>query len=332
MSALLFGRHDNARWLLDHGADPGLTTAAGSPLSMMGSSLAAPDPDLMQRLLPHDRTGAGAAPHSLLAAAKGGQTEVIRALLDQSAPIDATDADGDTALHHACRRGSAAAVRVLLERGAATEARNGHGETPLAVVWAGWGDRVACVDALLAHGADPRARNREGRWASEFAAIHGEPRIVKALRRQAEDHFPVSSDPVDWHAHERVAALVAALMGRDATGVAQWIESPALEPDRLLRIVSLDPRRVLFLAVELGSVDLTRRLLDAGVEVDTADGDGNTALNIAARHGRVDVATLLLDRGADIEARTERGYTPIEFAQDDAMIRLLRKRGARTRA
>ena len=64
------------------------------------------------------------------AAADRGTAEVLDALLDGGAPIDATDQHGNSALHGAGRFGRAAAFEHLVRRGADAQLQNGRGRPP----------------------------------------------------------------------------------------------------------------------------------------------------------------------------------------------------------
>ena len=56
-------------------------------------------------------------------------------------------------------------------------------------------------------------------------------------------------------------------------------------------------------AAEAGDMAALRRLLDAGVPVDTRDARGRTALLAATHADRIDAARLLIERGADVNAK-----------------------------
>ena len=54
---------------------------------------------------------------------------MVQLLLDKGVKIDATDYDGDTALHIAAWYGCEEVVKLLVERGAKIDAKNENGET-----------------------------------------------------------------------------------------------------------------------------------------------------------------------------------------------------------
>src|SRR5258706_2996915 len=70
----------------------------------------------------------------------------------------------------------------------------------------------------------------------------------------------------------------------------------------------------LFLACVNGNAEMIRRIPDAGVDPDTTDPGGETALMTAARTGAVAALHLLIERGAAVDAREP------EFQQTALMI------------
>jgi hypothetical protein len=93
--------------------------------------------------------------------------------------------------------------------------------------------------------------------------------------------------------------------------------------------------QALALAAESGDAARVESLLAAGVPVDSARANGETALMRAAAHGFEDVARLLLKAGADASARREDGFTPLilaSFFGHTGVARLLLEHGADTTA
>jgi hypothetical protein len=66
----------------------------------------------------------------LRAAAAAGRTAEVKALLDRGVPVDAPDADGDTALMKSIRADHPAAAALLRRNGASLDHKNHAGESP----------------------------------------------------------------------------------------------------------------------------------------------------------------------------------------------------------
>ncbi len=118
----------------------------------------------------------------LHAAARGGDPDTIRALLETRASLDAVNSNRNTPLHLAAAAGKAEAVRALLSAGASLEAGNEEGSTPL--VLAAWNGHVEVITILLAGGAQVNARKKDdGCSPLHEAAYNGHVGATQALVR-----------------------------------------------------------------------------------------------------------------------------------------------------
>lgn len=81
------------------------------------------------------------------------------------------------------------------------------------------------------------------------------------------------------------------------------------------------------------NADVAKVLISAGLNVNTEDNDGNTALHDAAANGRLDIVELLLSRHARADARNMAGNTPLQhicsnppyFNGEECMTKLVEK-------
>ena len=97
--------------------------------------------------------GSGRPP--LVDAAKRGDRDAVRALVQQGASVNAADEDGTTALHWASYRDDVRSADLLIRAGARVNAPNDLGVTPL---WtASQNGSAAMVRRLLDEGANPNA-------------------------------------------------------------------------------------------------------------------------------------------------------------------------------
>jgi hypothetical protein len=95
--------------------------AAPPPAPVMAAP-AAPPP-LM------DRSGDETNPAQLRAAAAAGRTSEAQALLDRQIPVDATDADGETALMKSIKADQPATAALLIRHGASLDKKNHAGQS-----------------------------------------------------------------------------------------------------------------------------------------------------------------------------------------------------------
>ena len=128
-------------------------------------------------------------------------TEVVSVLVAAGAQVDARAEDGRTPLHVAAVQRSEATIGVLLAAGAELEARDAEGRTPLhfaagrvmvrvrdedGSIALNYDDRfryhdVNSLQALLAGGADPEARDAEGRTPLHYALEIGYAKGARVL-------------------------------------------------------------------------------------------------------------------------------------------------------
>jgi uncharacterized protein len=178
---------DTARALLEHGADPNaaLKKAILTRTHTIGDTA----------------LGEGATP--LLRAAKSGDIEMVRLLVDHGADAFATMPNGTTALHFvaglAWRDGSpiapsydqgteqeaVATIDYLVDLGLSVNAQNDSGDTPLHAAVSGRKSKMI-VARLLELGADPLKENGRGQSAVELAKARGTEEIVALLGAGSE--------------------------------------------------------------------------------------------------------------------------------------------------
>lgn len=98
--------------------------------------------------------------------------------VDTSDPL-ATDARGNTALHHAARLGDSDAAAHLIDAGAVVDAPNRSGATPL--MQAARCGRWKVGSLLLTHGADMHRKDSQGRTPIQQAARAGNWRLLSMM-------------------------------------------------------------------------------------------------------------------------------------------------------
>jgi ankyrin repeat protein len=295
----------------------------------------------------------------LMIAARQGDEEMVRILLNRQPDVEAVDKRGQTALMLALQHRNRALASPLME------AKDTGAQ------------RIA--DLLIAHGADLNHPGPAGfmpldqaiydsrwdlaRWLVAkgakpdlfSASALGMKDLVEAMLaadlRVAMSTRPPFGLPLAWAAHGKQAAVARMLVAAGVNVNARPAEKQPLvadfdmsghfvgfavgsarspdEPPRAL------PNPALYWAVRSGDAGLIRYLLeqgaDAAAETTTIDvplqdypGEQDTALHTAAMLNRLDIARMLLEAKADPNAHGVQGQTPVQIAAHLGLPELMR--------
>jgi len=85
--------------------------------------------------------------------------------------------------------------------------------------------------------------------------------------------------------------------------------------------------------IENGSLSSIEAALDKGIEIDSVDNNGDTAVLLAARYGRIDVLRLLVERGANVNVLDSKKRDVLNIAITTGaveIVSMLLKAGAPT--
>jgi thiosulfate/3-mercaptopyruvate sulfurtransferase len=137
------------------------------------SGTAMPGAALQEWLIAHGFPAAGIdavianATTPLMKASHGGNREIVRALLEAGADVNAENDDGNNALWLACVGSHLDIVDLLVAAGIYIDNRNDNGATPL--MYAASSGKAAVVERLLARGADVTPETLDGFSALDLA-------------------------------------------------------------------------------------------------------------------------------------------------------------------
>ena len=177
----------------------------------------------------------------IIEAARRGDAEAVRSLLDGGADVNTAQGDGMTALHWAAERGHAAVADVLLSAAADVAAKTRIGNhTPLHV--ASRGGHVAIVARLLEAGGDPDALTTNSGVTPlhlAAAAVGGADAVVALLAHGADANareYSAGQTPLMFAAGSNRAGAVRALLSGGAdpglsTRVVDVLASLALDDE-----------------------------------------------------------------------------------------------------
>lgn len=317
--------------LIAHGADPEASDAHGeTPLG-----LAMEHAELKQWL----DWGHWSLPRRVLratdlpVAAAAGATQAVERLLELGMPVDSRDAQGASALLHACGAGHREVAARLLEAGADASLSAQNGMTALGAAVAA--RREPLVALLLERGAAVDQRLPGESTALMVAAAMGYPELVERLLEAGADiHAVDARGRSALHAAAqfgfesqdslRARRLFDVLLKRGADANRADLEGKT--PLLMLLGAQLRPGSECD-ATHIGA--LLPVLLDAGAQHEHADQRGVTALHACAMHALLPAARVLLARGADRNATDGFGRTAADVARHLGYVDIAHELAAR---
>ena len=299
--------------LLDAGAD--VTIANNYGASPMSLAAEVAHTELLRLLLEAGADADSPNPEgqtALMAVARTGNVEAARLLLDHGATVDAREGwGGQTALMWAAARRHPPMMELLISRGAAIDARSTHrdyqrhvtaegrpksldsgGFTPL--LYAARENCIACVDVLLANGADIDLPDPDGVSPLLLAIINANWDLAKRL-------IEAGADVNQW----------------DIFGEAPLFTAVGLHTKVDGGRASIDPLN------ETSGEAIVRMLLERGANPNmqlffrpanvrgSTNTRGSTPLIRAATDGDLEMVKLLLEHGADATLYMADRQTPI---------------------
>jgi len=265
-------------------------------------------------------------------AAKRGDKEVLRSLLQKKADVNAAEADGTTALHWTSYRDDLESTDLLLRAGAKANAANDLGATPL---WnASQNGNAAIVKRLLDAGANPNAALIAGETPVMVASRSGYPEVVELLLAKGGNpnaHGTRGQTALMWAVAQQHPEVVKVLIAHGVDLKARsdvWTEVMAVPPHGYLPYNLKIPHggeTALMFAARVGDLESAKLLVAAGANVNDADAWGVSATTLAAHSGFTDLVLFLLDKGADPNAAPN-GFTALHEAierRDEKMVAAL---------
>ncbi len=306
------------RLLLRHGADP--LRAAGDGQTSLGLALQLGRHDQASWL----RWGPWPLPTRALRegdladAARCGDLEAVRRLVQLGLDINGRDSQGCTGLLRAAGGGHPALVEWLLAHGADSGLSARTGATPLSAAVSA--RQEAIVARLIAAGADIDQRLPGGITVLMIAAALGFDSIVQALLVRGADAS--SCDDVGSSALH--AAAQFAWAGNELEPAKRIIER-LLDAGAPINAQNFEGGSALLMLLgaraDAGTPapnrslrQLVAVLLARGADLDAQDRRGVSVLHAAAMHGMVDLTEVLLKAGADTRRADLLGRTAYDVA------------------
>jgi ankyrin repeat protein len=234
---------------------------------------------------------------ALVFAAREGDIESARALLDAGAGINQTTEYGWTPLLTAINNRNYVLAEMLIDRGADVNLANKGGWTPLYLATDNLNieggdypvpkpdlDHLEVIRSLLKHGANPNARVRDNTLTRTIFTMQWffEDGATPFIRAAQSSDIELMKLLLEYKADPTLATANGDNALTAAGGIG-WVEGVTFEWSAK------------------DNVDALRMLLDLGLEPNHANSEGRTALMGAALKGRNAAVQLLVDRGARLD-------------------------------
>ncbi|UKZ61580.1 uncharacterized protein TrAtP1_002839 [Trichoderma atroviride] len=260
---------------------------------------AASDNPLLTKLLldaganPMALCNSGKTPFMLAADEENGHL-VIQHYIDHDVECDfnVQDKQGKTALHIAATSGTLDTVKLLCSSHSSITARTNQGAT--ALHYAALSGKLDVIEYLIKKGLDINSNsNSMGTPLMSAAAVNGVDAARFLLDNGAEVNL-ANDESIFPSALQAAAANGAECM------VQMFLEAKA-DPNIFGGVYG----SCLCGSVQAGNVEIARRLLEAGADIDY-EGPKGTALECAIACGNSDLITLLLEHKADVDIPSKR--------------------------
>ncbi|MFA5103753.1 MAG: ankyrin repeat domain-containing protein [Candidatus Margulisiibacteriota bacterium] len=214
--------------------------------------------------------------NALFHAAANGNVEIVKALIAAGVFVNAYSLSGSTPLKRACSFGNLDVVRELLKAGAAVNF-SGVATQSTALHCAVVSGKKEIVEELIDAGADIEAGSDISTALAE-AASRGNIEITRTLLKFGANPTP----RYDSYIHSK-QPLFEAIFNRDAESVKLLVTSGAyVDLDICRRGDIVENWTPLMCAVEMGSTDIAKFLIESGADTGKKDWLGRTAHDIAA--------------------------------------------------
>ncbi|CAA2942819.1 E3 ubiquitin- ligase KEG [Olea europaea subsp. europaea] len=299
-----------------------------------------------------------ANPNILLRLVSEGNLDGVREFLAKTASghngnllhslLEAQNAEGQTALHLACRRGSVELVEAILEyKESNVDVLDKDGDPPL--VFALAAGSPECVRALIRRDANVRSRLREGLGPSvaHVCAYHGQPDCMRLLLAGADPnavdddgesvlHRAIAKKYIDCAIvilenggcksmgivnSRHLTPLHLCVTTWNVAVVKRWAELASAEEIANAIDIPCSVGTALCMAAALKKDhesegrELVRILLAAGADPTAQDAQhAHTALHTAAMVNDIELVKIILEAGVDVNTRNVQNTLPLHVA------------------
>ncbi|KAI9786673.1 MAG: hypothetical protein M1839_006224 [Geoglossum umbratile] len=306
--------------LLDHGVDINEEPCGDSAPSLLGQAAKAVDTTMMKFLLSKGADPRKDSGYALSVARSQRNLEMIQLLLEHGADINKIFGWHGSALQSAINNGDYDIARFLLDAGADVNIQAGFYGSPLQDAILREGISGFPVE-LIERGADVNLVG--GEWCTPLmaAAKKGDEEILHALLDRGADVNGKGGNALQAAIWGKYYSIANELLDRGAD-----VNAPGMDASSLITASGYG---------KAGQLDLVKRLLSLGANIETKDDRSGSALQKAAYAGNDPVVRFLIEQGADVNSSGGEYGNPLQTAASYSnanVVKLLLASGAHVNA
>lgn len=252
--------------------------------------------------------GAELTPDLLILAAVYGQTECMKVLLDSGMSPNATDAQGQNALHPCVEGGYAECVKLLLDAGADVNMRSPNQLDFTPLMLAAYNNHTECARLLVESGADVFQRTGVWEYTAIDWALDSESldvfRYLLSVEKIRADKALIQElfEPIP-----RNAVFARLLMDAGATTGNAWADAVCYGDEQKLQELlesdaykGADNMRLLLTAIQLHDAHIMRYVLQTGVDVTHFARDAGWEVTFVLKQGKTEHLQMLIEHGMNV--------------------------------
>ncbi len=290
----------------------------------------------------------------LIKAAGEGNTEQVKALIEEGYNVNTEDRNGNTLVHWAAYTDNVDLLKFLKEKGADLKTVNHFGEQ--AIHAAAKANKVQAAAYLKEQGADVNVQDKSRERPIHEAAMKGHVEMIQWLCENGAEVNVKDSErrmPVHLVAENGNIAAMDVLVkhGADVNisssdhynlppayyaaqeghlDMLKWLKNNGAD---MKAVVGYDQGSLLHVAARDGKGDwkmIDFLVNECGLPVNGRDEYGRTPLMNAAANGHYDMAKKLIGLGADVHTGNHGGVSALSYAAgsgNDKLVELLLKNG-----
>lgn len=292
-----------------------------------------------------------------------GEIEIVKKLLEKFAYINARNKWGTTPLMFATIYDQPEILKLLLDNRANINDQNVYGKT--ALMHAANKSNIEIFKTLLDYGADINIKDNLGKTAANYTETWYDDGIINLLKSSVKSWKQNIIDSIyngDFNNFKKYLLKVGTICFKDKDGNNLLHHAMKTSKIEFVKIIIRIKPELIYQRNNNGEIPLNfmsvtpifkfiknlieqvnlhdffkasiennmpkiRDLLQLGVNINSTDKDGNTALHYACMYSQINIIKYLIEKGANLNSENLFGQKPIDFAiiysPNDEIITLL---------